>query len=526
MGLHLNGSPAPFPGVSREERALLDYFQKAPNLKMGGIFKCEFWDSLVLQASETVPGVRYAIIALASVHRSRFTTGDDGNTFSRKHDDSFALKQYNNAIKDLISHQSIHIAAISCMLFTCLEMLRGELQRMNTHFQHGINLVRHIQGRPRRHQRNRGILMVRDPQPLDEDLIHIFTRLRVQFLMLGYDPLDSGPLFAPDVRHTRPLTIPMVFSTVSAVRRSLDTILNSVVDLIVCVEKEYLTTNVHSPPPPTLVGQQRELQVTVSDWIAAFEISIPSLLLNAPLFERLGLCILRIYGDIVTVMLSTCFSVKETVYDTFTSVFESIIRQSEELFALGVNATPGTKMKGEGGHRSVGSKNGSCFSTDMFCYPPLYYTALKCRIPHLRRHAVTLLQQYPQIKGLWTGSLLARTATRIIDMEERGFSAALSPSSVHCKDSRALRITSPAKVVQENLVSSTTEGDACSSASLPMPFILPEFSRIHHIRCLFTEEYFTSGFVLKEGPIGTLICHRFRHELGRTGGWEVKTCYI
>ncbi|PQM43933.1 hypothetical protein VE01_10829 [Pseudogymnoascus verrucosus] len=532
MDLHLNGSPEPFPGVSREERALLDYFQKAPNLKMGGIFRCEFWDSLVLQASETAPGVRYAVIALASVHRSRFTTGDAGNTFSLKYDDSFALKQYNKAIKDVISHtsvrdpQSIHIAAISCMLFICLEMLRGELQSMNTHFQHGINLIRHIQGRNRRHQQNRGILMMQDPQPLDEHLIHVFTRLRVQFLMLGYDPLDSGPLFAPDVRHTRPLTIPKDFSTVSAVRHSLDTILNSVVDLIVRIEKEYLTTNIHSPPPPILVGQQKNLQVTVSDWIAAFETSIPSLLLHASLFERLGLCILRIYSDVVTVMLSSCFSMKETVYDAFTSEFESIIRYSEELFALGANATPGTKIRGEGGHKPADSKKGSCFSTDMFCYPPLYFTALKCRVPHLRRQAVTLLQRCPQIKGLWTGSLLARAATRIIDIEERGFSAALSTSSLCCKDSRTSQITSPARVVQDNMLSYKTNGEACSSASSPTPFILPEFSRIHHVRYLFTKEYFTSGFDSNEGSLRTLICYRFQHELGRSGKWDIKTCYI
>jgi hypothetical protein len=533
IGLPLNRGPAPFPGASREELLLLDYFQNAPTLKLAGVFKSEFWDSLVLQASETEPGVRHAIIALASAHRSRFTTWGDGNIFSLKYHDSFVLKQYNNAIKDLNSHmsvedpQSVRITAISCMVFICLEMLRGEFHIMNTHFQHGINLLRHIQGRNGCHQQKHGITMVQDPQSLDEHLVHVFTRLHVQFLMLGYDPLHNDTSFAQDVRHIRPINIPKVFSTVHEVRQSLDSILNSVVHLVIRVEKEYMATSIHPPPPPTLLDQQRDLQVTISDWIAACEISTRSLLLRASLYELLGLRMLRIYGNIVTVMLSACFSVKETVFDACNSTFEPIIRQSEELFVLAANATPGTKIREEGSHQPVVCQTGSCFSIDMACYPPLYYTAIKCRIPHLRRRAVALLQQCQQIKGLWTGSLLGRIATRIIDMEEREFSAELYNSSVHFKDPRTAQVSkSTTRAFKKNLSSSTAESEACSSASLPMPFSLPEFSRIRCVRCIFTEKFFTFGFVRNNGPLGTLICHRFRHELGRTGGWEVRTCHI
>lgn len=172
-------------------------------------------------------------------------------------------------------------------------------------------------------------------------------------LMLGYDPLHNDTSFAQDVPHIRPINIPKVFSTVHEVRQSLDSILNSVVHLVIRVEKEYMATNIYPSPPPTLLDQQRDLQVTIFDWITACEISMPSLLLRTSLYELLGLRMLRIYGDVVIVMLSACFSVKETVFDACTSIFESITRQLEELFVLPANATPEIKIREESSHQSV-----------------------------------------------------------------------------------------------------------------------------------------------------------------------------
>jgi hypothetical protein len=61
---------------------------------------------------------------------------------------------------------------------------------------------------------------------------------------------------------------------------------------------------------------------------------------------------------------------------------------------------------------------GTSFTVEMGYIPPVYYTALKCRVPRIRRQAVRTLRAAPHREGVWNGPLLADVLEEIIAIEE------------------------------------------------------------------------------------------------------------
>jgi hypothetical protein len=56
--------------------------------------------------------------------------------------------------------------------------------------------------------------------------------------------------------------------------------------------------------------------------------------------------------------------------------------------------------------------------------PPLYFTAISCRVPSIRRSVIALLQTtMPRREGIWIADLYIALARRIIEIEEGDFEA-------------------------------------------------------------------------------------------------------
>jgi hypothetical protein len=219
-----------------------------------------------------------------------------------------------------------------------------------------------------------------------------------------------------------------------------------------------------------VLEKQKALQQALSEWTAAYDNSVGELCATELAQERLRLTMLRIYADMFTPLLTTCFSIKETAYDAHTPVFESIIKRYAEVLSVQ-----------EAAIHDGGVNSDPFFTIDMGFFPPLYCTALKCRDPKIRREALSLLRRFRHMEGPWTGDMLARVAEYVVRLEEEHFEEAQHSTSA---------------------------------------VVLPEFCRIHCVECKLPDQH-------RQGPnIGSLTLRRFRHELGKAGNWSVTKCYI
>lgn len=460
----------------------------------------------------------HAIVALAAAHRSRFSPGENEKATSAKSYDSFSLTQYNKAIKSLNAHmtvtnvESIRVAIVSSIVFVCLDMLRGEYSSMNMHFQHGIRLLNFLQPNTQRSRRIRHIYVQPNPHTTDEHLVHAFARLHLQFMTLGSGLFDDDALFTPAFVYGDQQTfIPRVFSVIQEARRSLDQTLSKVIQLLLKFAADHLASAAHLLPiSAASLKQQNTLQSTLQDWIVAFDDPMSFQMIRSTRYGDLALRVLRVHWTMATILLSTCFATKETAFDSHTSSFQSIIDQVEELGAVVAN-TPQHMAPTEDSYVSSFRHIGASFSIDLGCYPPLYFTALKCRVSRIRRRAISILQQCRHTEGVWTGPLLARLATCVVDAEELDFSATLSSDNQDTHDDeRKVNETKPS-------------------------FILPEYSRFYCVHCVlpkgsrnWTFPYGSADLNTKNPTpntwsIGSLICHRFRHELGKDGYWVTKS---
>ncbi|KAL3431584.1 hypothetical protein BDV09DRAFT_206537 [Aspergillus tetrazonus] len=465
------------PGLAEEERRCLDRFRVLLTDKLTRPFGSHFWSSLVLQLSLSEPAVLHASIALTSAYDS-FAPAQIREDVAMVTPTPFLLRQYNYAIRALLANEalksaaSVRVAAVSCILFICLEILRGNLDAMEVHFAAGIKLLYQLQRQSHRSATTTDTVLVKhDPELFDDHIIEVFARLNIQFLMLGHGP-QQKETFVPSFRYGRASYLPRRFSAVDEARQALNPILLSVMHL---VGRLIRSTHTHPPPPSAvMLEEQKALQAAVEDWIASCDNSMQSAFAAVARQHRLALLMLRTYADVAVILLSTCFTVKETAYDAHLPVFKSIIQRYSEVHSTDYPLLSDT------------CEPNPTFMIDSGLFPPLYFTALKCR-NHARRHqALAILRQYVHMEGPWTGPMLARVAGHVVSLEERHFGDILAKATM----------------------------------STAVSMVLPEFSRIHCVECKLP------GQRHQGSNIASLILRRFRHELGSAASWCIDKCTI
>jgi hypothetical protein len=115
-----------------------------------------------------------------------------------------------------------------------------------------------------------------------------------------------------------------------------------------------------------------------------------------------ALNILLVHYKVIYIWMRVCTTAGETATDSYYTDFEELVHYAEQI------AKPG-----------VGMATPQPLSFDMQILGPLYYTALKCRHPAIRRRALEMLQLAPRREGLWNAHYAYVTAKRVIELEER-----------------------------------------------------------------------------------------------------------
>lgn len=108
---------------------------------------------------------------------------------------------------------------------------------------------------------------------------------------------------------------------------------------------------------------------------------------------------LLLYYHVTRIWLSTRLAVAQAAFDAYTYDFEQIIHHAEVYILANAD---------------------SIFTFEVGAIPPLYMTAVKCRIPSLRRKALQLLLKAPQKESIWGAATTAQLAATLMEVEEEG----------------------------------------------------------------------------------------------------------
>ncbi|KAJ5788432.1 transcriptional regulator family: Fungal Specific TF [Penicillium paradoxum] len=454
-------TPVPVGNLSQEEQVCFDWLIKRTTKKFSGLFPSDFWQTLVFQASAQEPAVRHALIAVSSAHRFDYQHGPDSLAENKLKDERFTLQQYNKAIRHLRrnttdNNHSVRVALITCLLFIILEYMRGQYEAGSEHLQYGIKLLCSISKSNPPSPMTPTILCPGKDFAYNA-LVDAYARLGTQSAMFGHSSSHIY-LITQDPQAT---TLPNVFSSLEEARRSLDDLLNRVQ----CLTKHYY--DYHTPNPPTSNQKtiQNEILADLSLWRKTYTLSITLEADKTFEKERFSCSLLQMYHEMATIKASVCLhptgeNESEMIFDAYTENFLAImtdflngwknwaatslreedipklISQSDELKTIFRNFNTMSDMNEilENSLLDILKQPSACsyllqmpecggngFTVEAGYIPPIYYTALKCRVPRIRRQAVKALRAVPHREGAWNGPILADVLEEVIAVEEGEF---------------------------------------------------------------------------------------------------------
>lgn len=123
------------------QRSLGLYFERTA-AALGGFFDVDFWCRLLPRVATTEEPIRYALIAISTLHEEKF--GANERSFTARPQSS--LTHYNEAIRSLnqrVSTEGDHqrVILLTCILFICMEFMRGTPEIGLDHLQNGLNIL-------------------------------------------------------------------------------------------------------------------------------------------------------------------------------------------------------------------------------------------------------------------------------------------------------------------------------------------------------------------------------------------------
>lgn len=379
-----------------------EYFRRYTTTKLPGLFESGFWDSLVLQASEQEPAVLHAVTALGAAH---------------KNEEHISLVEYNKAIRHLRSSlnrsdkEALRVCLITCMLFVCIELLRGGFKAGHAHLSNGLRILREIQRREGMTTSDGDIILRSHAQSVEDTLVEVFSRLNVQTALFGQ--VSSYLLFVGDsAQASRTYDIPPKFSSLREARKHLDALINGSHSLGQQASQLLLD---QQPIPEKLYRSQEHLETALTQWLLALDSSRKELN-TVPIWRtRFGIPMLLLYHTMTKIMAATSLrGVDEMIYDDYLPEFSLLLKQSYDLWEM-MRTEVKKSFRTKRSH-----KPDINFTMDMGFIPPLYYALAKCRQPNLRRMVLQLLKEVPHREGAWDGFTVVHMGGILIELEEGG----------------------------------------------------------------------------------------------------------
>lgn len=383
----------PFPlirisGTPTERRALHVFFsQTVPNIT--GFFEPIFWTRNVLHLVQTEPAIRYAAQALGAMYAQG--TEPDIKAVSRMTD--FALTSYNKAIRALFvgdpsANERKLIILVTCVLFVCLEFMRGETAAAIRHINSGLKLLSEwlFSGNTDKSDASPISSIISDPDIFD--LTSMFTRLRLQaeFSMHAL-PFSWCHVYRPMRLQNEEI---LLFCSLTEARDELFAIANECVSSILPATEAKYVQQVDA----NMIVRRIRLEKKLRTWRRTFESSIAIKKSTSTTQNAVAANILLILCISLTVWAAVCLDVEEVKLDNYREEFEDVITLAKAVIDTGT---------------------GGDFQFEIGIIPPLHMIGSKCRFPDLRQEIIDILSSKHWREGIFD----SYASSRFIELTRR-----------------------------------------------------------------------------------------------------------
>lgn len=363
-------------------------------------FHSEFWRVLVLQLSWSDPLILHAAIALGTLHeneeRLKMPISKD-RIYDPRH--RFGVAQYNKAIRLLTSRKmdgdkNVKIAAlVTCLLFIHIEFLRGHNHLAVAHIRGGIKILQRCETGPL----HKGAITITDD--IKSILEETFRRLDLQTAHF-----DSGGPFlqydCPGLNEKDPVSFFTGSQQLAEAKRQSDLLLGC---SFVFLEKCRTARAGERDLDPAVVAEQKSRLLNLfENYREALGNLEHRFFISGRQDHYNAVLLLMMHTIAVYVQVSVLTTVhEEQSYDAHITDFREIISLAKRFMASAQDAPK---------HPSL--------STDWGIVPPLFFAAVLCHDPSIRREAISFLESWPRREGFWNSCFFAKIAGTVMEVEE------------------------------------------------------------------------------------------------------------
>lgn len=424
--------------VWRERRAFAYYFEHAAPYLGGGLDQ-DFWACVVPRACRTEPAIWDAVNAISTLfeypdmcHDFVFLNLRREMSPALNPKQSEALCWYSRSLSKIrtqIDRGSVdsQVALISCVLFVCIETLQGHVEEALQLYNQGIKLILDLRAKASSFEATL----------LEGTLVPLFMRLGSAALSISgtsicdlFSDINNGETY--------------YFTSLGSARDALIP-LSAQVQILERESGSNPFIGLEAKITPKLIAKRSRLQEALRRWYCAYNDLTQKLQITSPPPMNSNFSIqalLIMYHTTLSMITSTCLERSKTTYDAHLPSFRLIIEQA--TIALDNSASP--------------DGNQPAFTFELGVGLPLFWTAMECHDPALRRKALELLRKSPPVQSFYKCATGLMLAGKIIEQEE-----ALSRSILRQR----------AKQSGDSIASNTSEDDTEVTE-------IPEEARIHH----------------------------------------------
>ncbi|KXJ97235.1 hypothetical protein Micbo1qcDRAFT_229953 [Microdochium bolleyi] len=385
-----------FQGVDdAAELAALQRFTEELSPVLAGPLDPYFWTHLVMQFSHFEPAVRHSLVAISSLYAQPTPAHTNRSLLS---ENAFALHHYNAAIRELRAMRNEPLVLLVCVLFTCIEVLQGNVPAAAQHCRHGTVILSHVE---------KAYPWAR------QYLSPIFRRINVMPFFFGQrDFPRMTELDDP---------IPESFDDLAEAQLHLDGIVNRAIHLLRygMIDRVNIPGYTALRVPQHILDEQLELMRRLKQWQAGFA----PLRIQASLSRQNATmcCYMIVFAGIARIWVETTLKDDEMMYDKYLPVFCELVDEAAKIELLNLQQPLGTSADPCSSSSSSSSPpRKPKFSFEMGFTPALYFIVLKCRDLSTRLRALSLLRSLAIAReNLWEGATHYAMGKRVIELEHQ-----------------------------------------------------------------------------------------------------------
>jgi hypothetical protein len=397
--------------LNEEEYRYFDIFSSKTAFEILPIFVTEGFRQILLQACESAPSIRHAVVALGALDKISQTvvdvTDSDRKSHLLQHHEN-ALKQYASALKHMREEAAtrkpdLQITLLTCLMIICFEAWSGDRDLTVRQIKLGFSLIQEWR------ESGKSITNI-SSSASSNDLLQIFSRLDVQAISFAEDrSLAINPFVSPGepafLQH-----MPSDFTTLEEAEKYQSAMLRITMNFVSTgvprqkIPNTFPVNGWRGKTDPKVVSSCQRQIADMERWFSSFQ----------PLYKHVcanGDRRSKLFAKTMVLHLRCCFqglfticSQNETDFDQHLPHFVEMVELSEFLMK---ELYPASQTPPE-----------PKLSFDSYAVIPLYVTGHKCRDHTTRKKAISLLLTYPRREGVWDSIFAGKMTQWAMEVEE------------------------------------------------------------------------------------------------------------